>query len=82
MLTEAVTNILKHSNGNTVTIELEQVDNNIGLLISDNGIVNELSFGNGLNGIRERCQQLNGTVKVSHQHGMSIKMSLPEKPND
>lgn len=82
MLTEAVTNILKHSNGTTVTIELEQVDNHIGLLISDNGIVNELSFGNGLNGIRERCQKLSGTVKVSHQHGMSIKISLPEKPND
>ncbi len=82
MLTEAVTNILKHSNGNIVTIELEQVDDNICLFISDNGVVSELSFGNGLNGIRERCQKLNGTVKVSHQHGMSIKISLPGNIND
>jgi two-component system sensor histidine kinase DesK len=82
MLTEAVTNILKHSDGNIVTIELEQVDNNICLFISDNGVVSELSFGNGLNGIRERCQKLNGTVKVSHQQGMSIKISLPGNIND
>jgi two-component system sensor histidine kinase DesK len=82
MLTEAVTNILKHSKGNRVTIELEKSHHNINLFIADNGNVSEIKFGNGLSGISERCQQLNGVVKITHEHGMSIRITLPEKPND
>jgi len=82
MLTEAVTNILKHSNGDTVTIKLEQSDSGVSLYISDNGTVEEVNFGNGLTGITERCQQLNGSVEVEHTHGMCIQINLPENVDD
>jgi len=82
MLTEAVTNILKHSNGDKVIIQFEQSDNAINLSISDNGTVDEVSFGNGLTGITERCQQLNGSVEVEYKQGMAIKINLPGKLDD
>ena len=51
-------------------------------LSADNGSVSKVNFGNGLSGINERCQQLNGVVNVTHEHGMSIKITLPENSHD
>ena len=65
-----------------MTIELEKSHHNINLLIADNGSVSKVNFGNGLSGINERCQQLNGVVNVTHEHGMSIKITLPENSHD
>ncbi len=82
ILTEAVTNILKHSNGDNVNIVLNQQHENINLLVSDNGQVSEVSSGNGLTGIAERCQQLNGTVEINHDQGLSLNINLPKSCDD
>jgi two-component system, NarL family, sensor histidine kinase DesK len=67
ILTEATTNILRHSNGNTVTITLKQQDNKIMLTINDNGKTSGYKQGNGLTGMLERCQYLQGSLNINHQ---------------
>lgn len=82
ILTEAVTNILKHSQGNTVTIELSQSKSHISLRVQDNGHVSSLQFGNGLQGIKERCEQLKGSLTINEQQGFSLIISIPEAQYD
>ena len=73
---EAVTNILRHSNGNAVVLTLIPQDNKILITISDNGQIGSFKFGNGLNGMTERCQNFNGSLTANHQHGFTLNITL------
>lgn len=79
ILTEATTNILRHSTGNEVTFELVHLASEIQLTIIDNGNCIGLQKGNGLNGITERCQQLNGTLTINTEQGFKLVITLPYK---
>ena len=61
---EAVTNILKHSNGNKV----------------DNGTTNEVqkSEGAGLENMRERIKQIKGELKIEMDGGFLIRVICPK----
>ena len=78
MLTEAVTNILRHSTGNQVSIKIV-VDNGYRLTIKDNGEVKHVAWGNGLNGIQERCLELGGEMVVNTDNGVELAIFLPEQ---
>ena len=82
ILTEAVTNLFKHSQGDSVDIHISSTAREVVLMITDNGQVDNFSVGNGLDGITQRCQQLNGTCKISHQRGFSLTISLPKNTHD
>jgi signal transduction histidine kinase len=71
ILQESLNNVAKHSDADTVTVCLEEIDNRIELTVSDNGEgfdLNEvLEAGNrdrglGLQSIRERTELFDGLV--------------------
>ncbi|MBU0913448.1 MAG: sensor histidine kinase [Gammaproteobacteria bacterium] len=63
ILTELVTNVLKHSNGNEVQIRFSETTQGYQLMVSDNGNTKELRQGNGLTGIQERLAALNSQLE-------------------
>lgn len=77
ILTEAVTNVMRHSNATEVDIKLFEKDQNIHLIVKDNGNCENYTKGNGLIGISERCEQLNGKFMIANEHGFSLKIILP-----
>lgn len=78
---EAVTNIVKHSKATVCRIAIEQTINEIKITIEDNGIGiksdYDLSKGNGLLGMKERLEFVNGTLEINDKNGTSITMRVP-----
>ncbi|MDE3271897.1 sensor histidine kinase [Pseudoalteromonas sp. G4] len=72
ILTEATTNIMRHSKGNKVTINITEKE----ISISDNGKVNTFVKGNGLNGIKQRIEALGGELVVDHENGFKLAMTF------
>ena len=84
ILQEALTNVMRHANAQTVSLSLEQRGDVLCLGISDDGqgfVVQQgrqgLSFG--LVGMQERAQMLGGTLVLESQpgEGTSIHVSVP-----
>lgn len=85
LLEEIVSNILKHSEADTVSLDIKMVNNKILIKIEDNGIgfnynINK-ETGFGIKSILNRIDRLNGTVKLksSQGNGTSYKISIPAK---
>ena len=76
ILREAVTNILRHSNGNAVSIDVETAQDEVRVSIIDNGVVEGVIQGNGLKGITERCQQFLGHIEIDTVNGMALMITL------
>ncbi len=76
---EASTNCLKHSNASDFWIKLEQTKNLLLLEIFDNGHANEsFTEGHGIQGMRERVEQIKGSFEVMIQDGaFHLKISIP-----
>lgn len=72
VLTEATTNILRHSKGNKVTIDISE--NKIS--VTDNGKVHTFTNGNGLSGIKQRIEALGGELLVSNKNGFCLAMTF------
>jgi two-component system sensor histidine kinase DesK len=79
ILTEAVTNILKHSHGDTVDIKVNSLETNLSLSIADNGEKTSFFAGNGLDGIAHRCKALNGSCDIQHKQGFMLTITLPQE---
>lgn len=84
ILQEALTNVMRHANAQTVSLRLEQRGDVLSLSISDDGqgfVVQSgrqgLSFG--LVGMQERAQMLGGTLVLESQpgEGTLIQVSVP-----
>lgn len=63
ILTELVTNIVKHSNGDAVQISFSENQQGHQLMVSDNGKLSGLKQGHGLTGIQERLAALNSQLE-------------------
>jgi len=79
---ESLTNIAKHAQAKTVTVELEQHTGMIQLSIADNGQgfkPTQNTTGFGLQGMRERAVALGGQFHLHSQpeKGCRISVSLP-----
>lgn len=74
---EWVTNILRHSKGDSVNILLKQEANFVHLEITDNGELRSLVPGNGIQGIKSRVAELNGTVNINHNSGVALQVQIP-----
>lgn len=74
---EWVTNILRHSKGDSVNISLKQDAKFIHLEITDNGELKSLVPGNGIQGIKSRVAELNGTVNINHSSGVALQVQIP-----
>ncbi|NRG47246.1 sensor histidine kinase [Bacillus sp. CRN 9] len=80
-LKEAVTNVVKHSKATVCKISIEQKTKEISIKIEDNGIgiAKDIDIlkGNGLQGMKERLDFVNGTLEIENSHGTIITVSVP-----
>ena len=80
---ESLTNIIKHSNADRVDISLGKANDNIELMIKDNGrgfsSENLISRGSyGIIGMRERVKSFNGTLDISgSDDGVYVHVMIP-----
>lgn len=75
---EAITNSLKHSRANNMSIRLHEVDGKLSLNIIDDGQdAQRFELGNGLTGMRERVDLFNGEVSISNTAGFQIEVLIP-----
>ncbi len=80
-LKEAVNNIVKHSKANYCLISITQSENEVRLVVYDDGVgINtELHHhGNGLIGMRERLEFINGTLEINQKKvGTELIVHVP-----
>ncbi len=79
---EQVSNILKHANASHAVIELVLKDNSLHLLITDNGVGNDVnapSSGVGIINIKSRAAISHGTASIASSpgKGYELHVSLP-----
>lgn len=79
MVTEAVTNIIRHSNGNHARISLQQQDTIITISVYDNGSAPKTTPGNGLSGIAERLVELDGQMSINTNSGFLLSIRVPSQ---
>ena len=76
---EAVTNFLKHSNGNRQSISLSRQGNTLYLFIEDNGSAQHFKEGNGLTGMQERAHDLGAELIVEAKgKGFNLQLTLED----
>ena len=77
---EIVNNIIKHSQATTVNIQIIRHENELTLMVEDNGIgfdINKIKGeGIGLQNIRSRVAYLDGTVNIDSQTGKGTTVSI------
>ncbi|MBQ8800228.1 MAG: hypothetical protein IJZ55_11760 [Lachnospiraceae bacterium] len=81
---EALSNIAKHSNGDTIRISMKEYSSMYRLSIADNGTDIALSgehAGMGLDNMQARVSALKGTIRISTQNGFHIFVSVPKDHN-
>jgi two-component system, NarL family, sensor kinase len=71
---ELMNNILKHAKATEITIQLNKVDDNLNIMIEDNGIGFDVEAalkkdGMGLRNMQTRVKKLNGTISVDSYKG-------------
>ena len=75
---EAITNTLRHSNANNMLISCSRDNEKLTLGIKDDGKGgSKTQPGNGLAGMRERVERLNGELEFSSLEGFQINITLP-----
>ena len=80
-LKEAVTNIVKHSGATSCTVAIVQEQTELVVTVRDNGVgisqpVGSLR-GNGLQGMKERLEFVNGSLDIVSDQGISVVMKVP-----
>jgi PAS domain S-box-containing protein len=75
VVSEALTNALKHAHASVVNIELETRDAVLHLVVRDDGIGGAApGAGSGLVGISDRVEALGGTLKVTSAAGLGTAL--------
>ncbi|MFC4410245.1 sensor histidine kinase [Chungangia koreensis] len=79
-LKEAVNNVVRHSKATSCDVTFEMVDSELIMRIKDDGIgIDEKQFnaGNGLKGMRERLDFINGTLDLQSSGGTLLTIKVP-----
>lgn len=76
ILKEAITNIIKHSDGNQVTIKLSQEKDELSLRIKDNGSQTNKTptDGLGLSNMKARAKKMNGSFRAFYDKGFTLEV--------
>jgi signal transduction histidine kinase len=76
---EHLTNILRHAEATLITIDLSRVQNNLILLISDNGRgcdTSEKRKGVGIRNIMSRAELFQGKAEIESQPGKGFRLKV------
>ena len=80
-LKEAVTNVVKHSQATRCTILIKQKSGEVLVQVQDDGVGapdgGNLTHGNGLSGMRERLEFINGSVEIKTSDGTTLNIRVP-----
>ncbi|MDY8134660.1 ATP-binding protein [Aquimarina sp. 2201CG5-10] len=79
VLQELMTNMQKHSKANLVALIFSQVDNNLGIKYSDNGVGMEEEHTKSKNGLRnteKRIQAINGSLTFVSEKDKGLKAEI------
>lgn len=79
-LKEAVTNVVRHSGATTCQISINQSLTEVEMIIKDNGIgfpKDKYRKGNGLSGMKERLEFVNGTLDIYSEAGTTLVIKVP-----
>lgn len=79
---EALSNITKHSNADSIRISMKEYTSMYRLSIADNGTdiaIPEGTTGMGLENMQARVSALKGTIRFSTQDGFHIFVSIPKE---
>lgn len=80
-LKEAITNVVKHSQASSCSITIKQSPNELLMVVWDNGVgipdkIDALNE-NGLQGMRERLEFVNGSLDITASSGMMLTIHVP-----
>lgn len=79
-LKEAVNNIVKHSNATACSIVIESTETDLVARVKDNGtgfVIDARNRGNGLRGMRERLEFVNGSMELTSGEGTTLVLRVP-----
>lgn len=79
-LKEAVTNVVKHSGATRCSVLIKQKPEEVLVQVQDDGIGfegNSPQRGNGLAGMRERLEFVNGSVDIQTMDGTTLNIRVP-----
>lgn len=79
-LKEAVNNIVKHSNATACSIVIESTETDLIARVKDNGtgfVTDARNRGNGLRGMRERLEFVNGSMEFTSGEGTTLVLRVP-----
>jgi PAS domain S-box-containing protein len=76
---ETLTNVIKHSQATSVTVALKVSDQELVLVVQDNGIGwdGTGSGGRGLSNMQKRAKEVGGGVRVSAEEGARVCLEFP-----
>ncbi|GCE28816.1 sensor histidine kinase YxjM [Dictyobacter alpinus] len=85
ILQELLTNIMRHAEATSATIQVQEQEQQVILTVADNGSYTadrQLTPGFGLKGIMQRSQKLGGSCTFSpcQPHGLQVQVILPATP--
>lgn len=80
-LKEAVTNVIKHSEASSCFISIEPTRDDLTIRVQDNGIGHadqkDCYKGNGIRGMRERLEFVNGSLDIISNPGTTLIIKVP-----
>ena len=77
---EALTNAVRHCDGDRVEVRIERLGDELAIAVVDNGRADDFEPGRGLTGMRERVDSLDGSLTVGPDaHGFAVRVRLPAK---
>jgi len=76
---EAVTNVVKHSNAKNCYLEIKSSSGQLMVRITDDGkgFTEDNVFGNGLKGMKERLEILEGNLQLSTENKTVLSINIP-----
>lgn len=83
VVNESLSNVVRHAGATQVTIEIQVLPRMLRLFISDNGVgFSTIKEGMGLQGMRERVEEVGGKMTLEGRDGMRLNCLIPLKGGD
>jgi len=83
-LKEAITNVVKHSNASSCSVVIEPQRTELVVRVKDDGVgtghPSGSFWGNGLRGMKERLEFVNGSLEIVSNRGTTVVMKVPNVP--